>query len=138
MSRSRFAAWFERNPGLAVGAALAVPLAIGVLLIALVTRSARLVSWITLPVAIVAALALFLWWLTAWLVPRVQSRPRWAAALHRLSVLLTVAVWSLVAWGFWELDVLGDRSLVLLIQWMLLPTFRPEFWGAKSARSAPR
>ncbi|MBL8843024.1 MAG: hypothetical protein JNL90_16010 [Planctomycetes bacterium] len=138
MSRSRFAAWFERNPGLAVGAALAVPLAIGLLLIALVTRSARLVSWITLPVAIVAALALFLWWLTAWLVPRVQARPRWAAALRRSGVLLMAAIWAAVAWGFWELDDFGDAPPTILIQLCLLPTFRPDFWGAKSARSAPR
>ena len=87
-------AWFERNPGIAVGAALSVPLALGLLLIALVTRSARLVSWITIPVAIVAALGLFFWWLTVWLVPRVQSRPRWAAAMNRLAVLLVAAVWG--------------------------------------------
>lgn len=137
MSRSRFAAWFERNPGLAVGAALAVPLAIGLLLIALVTRSARLVSWLTLPVAIVAVLALFLWWLTAWLVPRVQSRPRWAAALRRIGVLLTAAVWAAVAWCFWELDDFGETFPIFLIQFCLLPSFRPELWGAKSARAAP-
>ncbi len=135
MSRSRSSGWFERNPGIAISVAISVPIMIGLLLTALFTRSLRLVRWITLPVAIVAALMLSIWWISAWLLPRVQARPRWAAAARRISLLLVVAMWGAIAFGFWQFDEPGRASHVVLFQFWWLATFRSGGWGvAGSAR----
>lgn len=140
MSRSRFADWCKRQPAVAISVAMSAPLVFGLLLTALCTRSLRLLRWLTLPVAIVAALALFIWWISAWLLPRVRARPRWAAAVRRFCLSLVVAMWGALAFGFWWFDDLGDGSLAVLFQFWWIATLRFDRWGvAGSARSiAPK